>query len=111
MRRYLLLYGAFAIYSLSSICAKLAGRQSFLSLSFCLLYGGLLCLLLVYAILWQQALKYFHLTVAYANKSVVIPLGVIWGWLFFGEQITWNMMLGIGIIVAGICLVVTDNGK
>lgn len=109
--RYGLLYGTFLLYSLGGICTKFAGQQVFLSLHFCLLYGGLLCLLFAYAILWQQVLKRFPLSVAYANKSVVLPLGMLWGWLFFEERITWNMLLGIVIIVIGVCVVVSDHGE
>lgn len=107
--RHVLLYSTFIVYSLSSILSKLAGQQPFLSVQFILLYGGLLCLLFLYALLWQQVLKCFPLTVAFANKSVVIPLGMLWGWLIFGEEITWKMMLGVGIIVIGVCVVVSEH--
>lgn len=109
-RRYILLCSTFMVYSFGSILSKLAGRQPFLSLQFLLLYGGLLCMLFLYALLWQQVLKSFPLTVAFASKSVVIPLGMLWGWLVFGEEITWRMMVGVGIIMIGVCIVVSDHG-
>jgi drug/metabolite transporter (DMT)-like permease len=65
--------------------------------------------LFVYAILWQQILKVFPLTVAFANKAIVILWGIIWGYWVFGEILRWGMILGAAVIVAGIYLVVSDE--
>ncbi len=63
----------------------------------------------IYAIAWQQILKRLPLTVAYANKPVSLIWGMIWGSMLFREKITWNMILGAGIIFVGIYLVVTAD--
>lgn len=63
----------------------------------------------VYALVWQQILKRMPLTVAYANRPVSLIWGMLWGSLIFQERITWNMILGAGVIFAGICLVVTAD--
>lgn len=108
---YTLLYGSFFLYSAGGIFSKLAGQQKIFSLQFCISYGSVLTILLCYAMLWQQVLKRFPLSVAYANKAVVIPLGMLWGRLIFGEQITWNMAMGVAVIMFGVRLVVQSDGK
>ena len=60
----------------------------------------------VYAILWQQILKRLPLSVAYANRTVTVLFGMIWGALLFEEAITWNMILGAAIIMCGVVLLV-----
>ena len=94
--------------SMSGICSKMAGRQSSLW-GFGLWYGGVLLLMAVYALAWQQILKRLPLTVAYANKPVSLIWGMLWGALLFKEQITWKMLLGALIIFMGIYLVVTAD--
>lgn len=94
--------------SLSGICSKMAANQTDIR-GFVLWYGGVLAIMAVYAVVWQQILKRMPLTVAYANKPVSLIWGMIWGALVFKEKISWNMLLGAGIIFAGIYLVVTSD--
>lgn len=96
------------LYSLSSVCSKLASQQDPKSFSFFLFYGLVLLVLGVYAILWQQVLKKMPLTTAFSNKAVVIVWGMMWGALIFAEKITWYMIAGSIIIFAGVVLVVSD---
>lgn len=105
MKKYIFLYLTLALYSAVSIFSKLAGRQDFLSLPFILLYGIVLGILLLYAFLWQRILKMFPLTTAFSNKAVVIPLGMIWGALFFDETITVQMILGALVIIGGVLII------
>ena len=107
----LLLHAIMLLYSVSTICSKLAAGETLLSIRFILLYSGLLFILFVYAILWQQVLKKMPLTTAYANKAVVIIWGLVWGSLFFGEQITVQKILGSLVIIIGVGLVVTDKNE
>ena len=104
-----LLHVLLGVYSLSEVFAKLASKQSFLSFSFILFYGLVIVVLGVYDILWQQVLKKMPLTTAFSNKAVVIVWGMLWGALFFGEQIKWYMIVGSIIIFAGVVLVVSDD--
>ena len=59
--------------------------------------------------MWQQFLKVMPLTTAYANKSVIVLWGMIWGSLIFKEQITWNILLGGIIIMIGVYLMVCED--
>lgn len=108
---FIVLHGIFLFYSLGGIASKLASGQPFLSFRFCLFYGAVLFVLFVYAILWQQAIKKFPLTVAYSNKAATIVWGMIWGKMFFQEIIKWNMMLGTVIVISGIIIVVHADEK
>lgn len=92
------------IYSATGICSKMAGKQSFLSLSFCFYYGMVILLLGFYAIGWQQIIKRIPLTMAFANKAVTVVWGIIWGALIFHESLTPAKILGAVIVVAGVVL-------
>ena len=59
-----------------------------------------------YAIVWQQIIKHLPLNTAYANKAVTIIWGILWGFLFFDEQIKWNMIVGAVVVIIGVILVV-----
>jgi drug/metabolite transporter (DMT)-like permease len=104
-----LLHGSLLFSSLSGVCSKMAARQQLLSLPFFFWYGLVLVIMFGYAVVWQQVLKRMPLTVAYANRPVSLVWGMLWGSLIFQERITWNMILGAGVIFAGICLVVTSD--
>ena len=82
-----------------------------MSLEFCLFYTGMLAVLVVYAIGWQQILKHLPLTVAFANKSITVIWGIIWGAVFFGEQITPTMIVGAVVVMAGIVLFSIADGE
>lgn len=99
-----LLHILLMIYSMSSICSKMAGKQPFLSLSFCLYYGGMILILFIYAIGWQQIIKRMDLTSAFANKSVTVIWGIIWGVLFFQEPVTLGKIIGAVLVICGVVL-------
>lgn len=99
------------VYSTSGILSKLAAGVPFLSLEFCCLYGGVLLLLGVYAIGWQQILKRLPLTTAFSNKAVTIVWGIIWGALFFFEPITVPKAMGAILIIAGVVLFSHADGE
>lgn len=109
LKIYILLYTNIIIYSLGSLCSKLASGYPFLSVFFILYYGFTLLSLSIYVLLWQQVLKVLPLTVAYSNKSITIILGMLWGVLIFEEQIRLNMIFGSLIIIAGVWLVVESD--
>lgn len=101
---YVLLHILLLFFSFSGVCSKFAGRQDFFSFRWFLLYGSSLCILFLYSILWQQILKGLPLMAAYANRAITVVWGIIWGYLIFGEQITYGKMLGAVIVLAGIVL-------
>lgn len=109
LKNYLFLHASLLLYSFGSVLSKMASGEKFLSFEFILYYGLFLMVLFVYALLWQQILKRFPLTVAFANKAITILWGIVWGYLIFGEALRWGMLLGSVIIVTGIYLVVSDD--
>lgn len=105
---YAMLYGDFIIYSLVSVFAKIASAQD--TLTGTLLFMALeFCMLGVYAVIWQQALKRFPLIVAMSNKGITVILALAWSVLIFDEMITvWNIM-GAVMIIFGIWMVSQDD--
>lgn len=99
------------VYSLSSICGKLASGYSFLSLGFIVCYGGMIGLLGVYALGWQQVIKRLPLTFAYANRAVTVVWGIVWGALFFSEPITVGKLIGALFVLAGVVLYATSGDE
>lgn len=93
-----------AIYSLSGVCGKLAATFEVMSFGFILCYGGLLFIFGIYALCWQQIIKRLSLTVAFANKAITVVWGIIWGYLFFDEAITWKKLIGAVMVMTGIVL-------
>ena len=53
----IVLHVLLAVYSVSGILSKMAGKTTFLGLDFCLYYAGIIAILGVYAIVWQQIIK------------------------------------------------------
>lgn len=109
MKKYLFLYLTLTLYSVVGVFSKLAGRQEFLSPPFIVLYGIVLGILLIYAFLWQKILKIFSLSTAFSNKAIIIPLGMVWGTLFFKETIRVQMILGALVIIAGVLIIGSES--
>ncbi len=101
---YAALHVLLALFSTSGIFSKLASGYPFLSLGFILCYGGMVCVLGVYAIGWQQVIKRLPLTTAYANRAVTVVWGIVWGALLFGESVTWQKVVGALVVLAGVAL-------
>lgn len=108
-RVFLALHLLLVFYSLSSVLSKLAAGQAFLSFKFCLCYGGMFLILVIYALGWQQILKRLPLTVAFANKAVTLVWSMVFGALLFHEQIRLNQLIGCALAVAGVVLFVQPD--
>ena len=110
MKDILILQLIIMIYTFSSICAKLASGQE--TLFRLLFFTGLefLCLA-VYAILWQQAIKKFDLSVAYANRAMVLLWSMIWAVLVFHDTITLKNILGVALVIAGTFVINTEKNR
>ena len=97
------------LLTIANALAKKASSYPFMSLEFNLYYFLQLTLFVIYAIVWQQLIKHFTLSVAYLNKS----LGIIWtaiiAVLIFNEMITIANILGAVVIISGIVLVVNND--
>ncbi len=92
------------VYSISGICSKMAAGFPFLSPSFLACYAGLIAILGIYAIGWQQIIKRLPLSLAYANKAVETIWTCLWSVLVFHEHISPGKMIGISVIIAGVIL-------
>jgi drug/metabolite transporter (DMT)-like permease len=103
---FIALHSIIALYSLSAVCAKMAAVSEPFSFPFFAWYAGVLALLGVYAIVWQQVIRHMPLTTAFANKGVTVIWGFFWGALLFGESIDLKMIVGAALVFAGILLVV-----
>lgn len=110
---FLLLHISLLFSSLSGVCSKMAGRytDNIFSKEFIFWFGLVFLIMFVYALVWQQVLKKFPLTVAYANRPVTLIWGILWGALIFDEKITWNMLAGAAVIFVGIWLVTGEDAK
>ncbi len=106
---FLLLHASLLFSSLSGVCSKLAANEYLLSGRWVVFFGLTLLIMFLYAIVWQQILRHLPLSVAYANKPVGLIWAMVWGALIFKEKISWNMIVGAGIIFLGICVVVTAD--
>ena len=100
----LILHLMLMIYSMTGICSKLAASEHFLSPMFCVYYTIIILLLGFYAIGWQQIIKHLPLTTAFANKSITIVWGIVWGYLFFQEPVTIKKVVGALFVIAGVVL-------
>lgn len=109
IKDYVFLHIILLQLSFGSILSKFASEQDFLSLSFILLYGGVILNLGIYAILWQQILKRIPLTTAFCNKAVTIVWGLIFGMLIFKETVKPTMIIGAVIVLTGVVLVVSSD--
>ena len=98
------------VYSLDGILSKLASFEAFMSFKWCLCYGGVVALLGIYAIGWQQIIKRMPLTSAYANKAVTVLWGIVWGFLFFNERVTVGKIVGALFIICGVVLFSIADG-
>ena len=102
---FVFLQVAVLIYTLSTICAKMAGANEFLSLPYLLWMMADVALLGVYAICWQQIIKKLDLSIAYMNKAIGLFWSLGWSALIFNEKITWKNIVGAVIIALGILVV------
>ena len=109
LKNILILQLVIVIYTLSGVAAKGAAGYETLSWQFILFYGMEIAILGVYAILWQQIIKRFDLSVAYANRSMAILWSLVWAVIFFHERVTINNVLGVLIVLAGTILVNTEG--
>ena len=98
-----------AIYTLSTVCAKFASGQEFMSFQFILYYGLEMVILGVYAIVWQQLLKKFDVSIAYANKAMGLLWSIVWAILIFNDTITIKNVIGVLIVIVGTIIVNSED--
>ena len=108
-KNILLLQAVVVIYTLSSVVAKFATGKELFSFSFFLFYGIEVAILGVYAMLWQQMIKRFDLSVAYANRAMALLWSAIWAVVLFHENLIGKQLLGIAFVIIGTVIVNTDQ--
>ncbi len=105
----LLLQGIVILYTLSGVAGKYAAGYAFPSVGFILCYGVEILILGIYAICWQQIIKRFELSVAYANRSIALLWSMIWAVLLFHETVTLKNIIGVLIVIAGTMIVNSER--
>ena len=110
VKNLVFLHAIIFLYALSSICAKYASKLEFFSVKWFLIYALQIFVLGCYALLWQQILKVMPLNFAFANKSVTLVWGMIFGVILFDEKLSvWNIV-GAVIVLVGVIFMVTESG-
>lgn len=126
IRYFIYLHIILALFSVSAILSKSAagenapefvpggGKYGFFnmdasSFKWLMYYAGILFIMFIYAIAWQQIIKRMPIVTAYANKAVLVIWGIVWGMIFFDETLTIQKVIGALIIIAGVYLVVTAD--
>lgn len=105
LKDILMLQAVIAVYTLSGVFAKLASARPPLSPGFILLYGAELAVLGIYALLWQQMIKKFELSVAYANRAMALLWSMIWAVLLFHDRMDLKNVCGILLVIVGTVIV------
>ncbi len=105
----LILQAVVVVYTFAGIIGKIAAGQN--DIKFFLLYLAQLAVLFVYAILWQQIIRRFELSVAYANRAVALAWSLLWAVLIFGEELTLKKAAGVALVLAGTVVVNGGRGK
>lgn len=99
---YLLLIFAMFLYSFTGIFSKLASRYAFMSYKYIFCYLGIILVLGLYAIIWQQILKNIDLSIAMSFRPLVLVFSILWATILFGEYISPRMIVGFALIFIGI---------
>jgi drug/metabolite transporter (DMT)-like permease len=110
-----MLQGVVVIYTISSLMSKKASESEGDFTKFLFWFGMEFVVLGIYAILWQQMIKRFELSVAYANRSMAVVWSMVWAVVFFHDTITIKNIVGVCLVVVGTIIVNgegenTDNG-
>lgn len=108
LKNIILLQAIIVIYTVSSVMAKLASASTAKPLRMLVFLGLEFVILAIYAVLWQQMIKRFDLSVAYANRSMAILWSMIWAVIFFHDEITLRNVLGVLIVLVGTVIVNLD---
>ena len=63
----------------------------------------------VYAIVWQQLIKKFEISVAYANKAMGLLWSIVWAILIFKDTVTIKNVIGVVIVIIGTMIVNSED--
>ena len=101
---WLALIGINLIYACTYICMKKASASDFLTTPYILWVIGAICIMGIYALLWQLILARVPLSTAYMFKGTSLVFVLLLSALLFNEEITQTNIVGSIIIVIGIAL-------
>lgn len=108
-KNIIILQAVVVVYTLSSVVAKFATGKELFSLPFFLFYGLELVILGIYAILWQQMIKRFDLSIAYANRAMALLWSAVWAVVLFHENLSGKQIAGILLVILGTMIVNTQQ--
>lgn len=108
IKNIVMLQGVIVIYTISGIMSKNASASAGRPERFIFFIGMDLLLLGVYALLWQQMIKRFEISVAYANRSMAVLWSMVWAAVFFHDEITMKNIAGVLLVAAGTFIINTD---
>jgi drug/metabolite transporter (DMT)-like permease len=74
-------------------------------------FGMEFVVLAIYAVLWQQVIKRFELSVAYANRSMAVVWSMVWAVIIFHDNITVKNIVGVCLVVIGTLIINTEGGN
>ena len=63
----------------------------------------------MYALLWQQMIKKFELSIAYANRAMALLWSAIWAIVLFKDSLSIKQIIGIAIVILGTIVVNSDK--
>ncbi len=109
LKNIILLQGVVVIYTISGIMSKSASASKGEPIRFLFFFGMEFVILGIYALLWQQMIKRFELSVAYANRSMSVLWSMVWAVVFFHDTITLRNIIGVLLVVAGTVIINTDT--
>lgn len=104
-KNIILLQAVVIIYTSTSIIGKLAADTEVMSFKFIMFYGLDVFFLGIYAICWQQMIKRFDLSVAYANRAMALLWTGLWAVIIFKDTLTVKQIIGIVVVVIGTVII------
>ena len=109
--KLLFLHGLLFVYALGGVAGKKAAACVWGSDAFIGLCGVMFLLFAFYAVGWQRVLKYMPLTTAYAHRGITVFWGMVFGYCFFDEPITWGNIVGVLLVMYGLVLFALEKRK
>ena len=103
--KYFAIIFCVGIYSLATVCAKFASLHPFLSKQVLFIYALEILCLAIYAVIWQQLLKVFTLSSAYAFRATSLIWVLMWSVLLFGDSLSVQKMIAVCLALTGMFLV------
>lgn len=108
-RDLLIIQAVVIVYTFASVLGKIAAGRA--AGGFFMIYCLQIAVLGIYALLWQQVIRRFELSVAYVNRAAALAWSLLWSVLIFGEQITVKRLAGAAFVIFGTWVVNSGSGQ